>query len=106
MKVYGIILLILVGTHLETKAQRSKMFALNFNSFGAVHNFRDNITKNPVGISFSFLWSTKNDKFQYGLEYGIAMYSSNEYEYELVNEGQPGTFIGIYEEDCPPNDIS
>ncbi len=100
MKKYTILFLFLLFLVPEGWSQRTKIIGLNFNSFGAVHNFRDNVTKNPLGGSLSFLWESQNSKFQYGLEYGVAMYSSNEYQYELVNEGHPGTYISIYEEDC------
>lgn len=100
MKKYSLLFFIAFMITSLANSQNSKIVGLNFNSFGAVHNFKDNITKNPVGVSFSFLWAPQNSKFQYGLEYGIAMYSSNEYEYELINEGRPGEFVDVYEEDC------
>lgn len=81
-------------------AQRTKVITLNMNSYQAVENFRENITKNPFGLSLSFLWQSNNERFQYGLEYGIAMYSAKEYSYELIEEGRPGQFVDIYEEDC------
>lgn len=100
MKKATFLLFILVGVISTSYSQTPKIINLNFNSYGAVHNFRDNITKNPLGVSISFLWAPENSKFQYGLEYGIAMYSANDYQYELINEGRPGEFVNVYEEDC------
>ena len=95
-----LLVIIAVMSMNEVVAQTPKIIGLNFNSFGAVKHFRDNITRNPLGVSINFFWAPEDKKFQYGLEYGIAMYSAKEYDYELVAEGRPGTFIPVYEEDC------
>ena len=73
---------------------------LNLKAYKPHGEFNQNITHNPIGLSFLFLRQINEGRFSWGSELGIAMYYSDRYQYELVEEGYPGEFIKVAEEDC------
>jgi len=78
------------------KAQdRIGAFGFNLKVYSPKAQFNENINKTPIGLSINYLMSYESSKFSWGAEFGVAMYSSDEYTIEYG-----GRNIDIYEEDC------
>lgn len=90
-----IILIILV---FKAEAQRSLNIGLHFNFYRASEDFRNSITRQPIGSSLILLVD-KSSKLQLGTELGIGLYSGKKYYYETIEEGYPGNVEYLYEED-------
>jgi len=73
---------------------------LNLKAYKPHGEFNQNITHSPVGLSFLFLQQINDSQLAWGSELGVAMYNSDRYRYELIEEGYPGEFIKVAEEDC------
>ena len=73
---------------------------LNFKAYQATGAFQDNVKSVPLGLSFAYLRQGEESRFSWGGELGIAMYSNKTYQYELVEEGYPGEYTSVDEEDC------
>jgi len=83
------------------QAQHSRgSLGLNFNVATPFQQFKQNIDRNPMGISLDFSKPLKESRLHVGGELGVAMFFDDEYMYELSEEGRPGEFIELYEEDC------
>ncbi len=73
---------------------------MNFNLANPQQEFKENINRLPMGISFDVMRSFKESRLSFGGELGVAMFFDDEFMYELSEEGRPGEFIALYEEDC------
>ncbi len=98
MKTYLLPILLCVLSISFVQAQSS--FGLNFNLANPQQEFKENINRLPAGISFDFVRSVKESRLSVGGELGVAMFFDDEFRYELSEEGRPGEFITLYEEDC------
>ena len=89
------VLLILAGGTIS--AQQRNYLGLYFNSYSASEEFSENITRNPIGIAFSYL-KRNNGSLLFGGELSMGLYSGKKYFYETVDEGVPDNIERIYEE--------
>jgi len=100
MKTYLLPLLLCVLSISFVQAQSNASFGLNFNLASPQQEFKENINRLPTGISFDALGRIKESRLSIGGELGVAMFFDDEFMYELREEGHPGEFIELYEEDC------
>lgn len=70
-------------------------FGINLKAYDPKAQFNENVDKTAFGISISYFKKIQDTRFTYGGEFGVAMYSSDEYD---INFG--GRNIAIEEEDC------
>lgn len=70
-------------------------FGINLKAYTPKAQFNDNVAKTAFGISFSYLYQPVTPRLTYGGEFGVAMYSSDEYDLDFR-----GRNIRIAEEDC------
>lgn len=91
-----ILFFFLLPTSLQ--AQKGINLGFGFNKFKALDEFGDNVTRNPLGVSFLVSKDLRNNRFQLGFELGLGLYSGKRYFYETVAEGYPGNFVNLYEE--------
>lgn len=100
MKAYTTTILIFMicflTSHLST-AQWS--VGANIKVYDALGSFDENVNATPAGISFVGHKRGKG-RLSYGGEIGVAMYTNDQYQYDLTAEGQPGRTILVDEEDC------
>ena len=69
---------------------------INFKVYNPISKFKENVDRAvPVGISVNYLRSREGSRYSFGGEFGIAMYSSNDY---ILNHN--GQDIKVNEEDC------
>ena len=73
----------------------SGAYGINLKVYKPKAQFNRNVDKVPVGISFNYLRSYSESKWSWGGEFGVAMYSSDEY-----NLNYNGRELQIFEEDC------
>jgi len=100
MKTYLLPILLCVFSVSLIQAQSNTSFGLNFNLANPQQEFKDNINHLPKGISFDVISRIKDSRLSVGGELGVAMFFDDEFMYELSEEGRPGEFIELYEEDC------
>lgn len=93
------IILIFVILSIDSFAQHDINLGLYFNNYQASSDFRENITRNPIGFGLLFLRNRSGSKFQYGLEIGVGLYSGKKYFYRTIDEGFPDNIEYLYEED-------
>lgn len=98
MKTQIILTALLMGCVSNLCAQHH--LGINFKAYQATGAFQDNVKSVPLGFSFSYLRQGEESRFSWGGELGIAMYSNKTYQYELVEEGFPGEYTSVDEEDC------
>lgn len=91
-----LILFLFISFHAE--AQNGLSLGLHFNFFRASSEFKENITREPIGSSLQFLVNRGN-KLQLGAELGVGLYSGKKYYYETSELGYPGNYEYLYEED-------
>lgn len=89
-----LLLIFVLGT---SNAQKETRLGLYFNNYKASEAFADNITRNPIGVAFSYMKKYKSSLI-YGVEVGMGLYSGKKYFYETVDEGVPDNFVRLYEE--------
>ncbi len=97
MQKWLLILILVSGMH-QLKAQVSKSVGLHFNHYKADNEFRNQITRNPIGVALSFIADPENNNWQFGIEVGMGLYSGKKYFYETIAEGYPDNFVYLYEE--------
>lgn len=68
---------------------------INLKAYSPKAQFNQNVDKTPFGISFSYLRNYETSKLSWGGEFGVAMYSSDEYDIDFN-----GRQLRIAEEDC------
>lgn len=78
-------------------AQQRNYLGLYFNSYNASEEFAENITRNPIGIAFSYFRRSKGSLL-FGGEFSMGLYSGKKYFYETIDEGVPDNIERIYEE--------
>lgn len=100
MKTYLFAILLCVCSISFIQAQSNASFGLNFNLAAPQQEFKENINRLPTGISFDFTKRVRDSRLSVGAELGVAMFFDDEFRYELGEEGHPGEFINLYEEDC------
>lgn len=83
---------------IRSQAQNEFNLGLHFNFFRASSEFKENITRQPIGSSLLFLVN-KGKKLQLGAELGVGLYSGKKYYYETTEIGYPGNYEYLYEED-------
>ena len=83
---------------IQSQAQNNFNLGLHFNFFRASSEFKENITRQPIGSSLIFLVN-KGSKLQLGAELGVGLYSGKKYYYETTELGYPGNYEYLYEED-------
>ncbi len=85
---------------LSTTALAQDAVGVYASVFKPLADYDRNLDKNPVGLTFNGLKQMKNERLRLGGELGVAMYANRQYSYELVDEGYPGEFVDVDEEDC------
>jgi len=100
MKKYILSTFLCAITCCVVQAQSNASFGLNFNVAAPLQEFKDNLDQKPAGISFDYMHRVKQSRLSVGGELGVAMFFDDEFMYELSDEGRPGEFIELYEEDC------
>ena len=71
------------------------VYGINFNAASPQGVYAENVTT-PMGLSFNYLHNNNKVKgLYYGVEFGVAMYASDEYDYDFN-----GKTIELSEEDC------
>lgn len=100
MKTYLLPILLCVLSISFVQAQSNASFGLNFNLANPQQEFKENINRLPAGISFDYTKRVSDTRLSFGGELGVAMFFDDEFMYELSEEGRPGEFIELYEEDC------
>ncbi|MEQ9425246.1 MAG: hypothetical protein RJQ09_12555 [Cyclobacteriaceae bacterium] len=98
MKRHLISLVIVVSVSTTTFAQFK--LGLNADIYKPQNQFGKNVSNAPVGMSIFGLYTPQNSRFSFGSDLGVAMYANRTYDYELAQEGAPGSFIEVDEEDC------
>ena len=94
MKNYLLISLCL-ATFISGYAQTNSL-GINIKVYDPISKFKENVDKSlPAGISVTYLRSKETSRYSFGGEFGIAMYSSN--DYTLNHRGQD---VKVNEEDC------
>lgn len=88
-------LLLLVLLVLAGSARAQSGFGISLKAYAPKAQFNRNVDKVPFGISLSYLNNINNSRFSWGGEFGVAMYSADEY-----NIDYRGRNIRIQEEDC------
>lgn len=63
-------------------------------------DFNRNVQRAASGISFTGIFQARDSRFSWGGELGVAMYANENYMYDLTEEGYPGEFVEVSEEDC------
>lgn len=75
---------------------QQKTLGVNIKVYDPISKFSQNISKSvPAGISVNYLRSKETSRYSFGGEFGIAMYSSNDYMFNYQ-----GKDIEVNEEDC------
>ena len=92
----GVVLAILISGTLQ--AQFS--LGINVKVQDPTGDFNHNVHKAAAGISFTGIHRKVDSRFSWGGELGIAMYSNENYLYDLSEDGYPGEFVEVSEEDC------
>lgn len=77
-------------------AQKTQI-GIYYNNYKASESFDKNITRNPIGVAFTYLKEWQKSLFV-GVELGLGLYSGKKYFYETVDEGVPGNIERLYEE--------
>lgn len=80
---------------MSTAFAQKNFFGVNVKVYDPLSGMSSNINALPVGISLSYLRGFENNKLSIGGEFGIAMYSSNDYTLSYK-----GYDILVNEEDC------
>jgi hypothetical protein len=76
--------------------QQQQQLGVNIKVYDPISKFSENVGKStPAGISVNYLRSKEESRYSFGGEFGVAMYSSN--DYMLNYQGQN---IEVNEEDC------
>lgn len=70
-------------------------WGINLKAYSPKAQFNRNVDKVPFGISATYQRNYDNSRFSWGGEFGVAMYSSDQYDIEFR-----GRNIRIAEEDC------
>ncbi len=97
MRPGAISIILLFCCYCKVHAQPRNNLGLYFNVYDASQAFSENITRNPIGIAFSFLRRSKG-LFLFGGELGIGLHSGKKYFYETIDEGVPENIERLYEE--------
>lgn len=71
----------------------------NIKVYQPMGDFNQHMGNIPAGISLSAM-KQASSRFSWGGEIGVAMYTAGEYDYELSDEGRPGEYIEVYEDNC------
>lgn len=72
---------------------------VNFNIFNTLDDFNENVDAAPMGVSFSGLYQIRDSKWRVGGELGVAMYSGETYNEEVIIQGNRYD-LEVFEEDC------
>ncbi|MFZ6050672.1 outer membrane beta-barrel protein [Halocola ammonii] len=72
---------------------------VNFNIFNTLDDFNENVDAAPKGVSFAGLYQIKNSQWRVGGELGVAMYSGETYNQEIIINGAHHE-VEVFEEDC------
>ncbi len=88
------ILALVIGPFFSHLSAQSA-FGFNFNMASPQGNYAENVTR-PMGVTINYLKNNQKIKgLYYGVEFGVAMYASDEYDYDYQ-----GKTIELSEEDC------
>ena len=98
MKKFSGLLLVLMLVGVAAQAQYSFSAGLIYDQ--ALSEFRENINSSPVGVSAGGAYNFPNSRFSAGADLGVAMFANETYTASLEDQGHPGAFVEVDEEDC------
>lgn len=78
--------------------QQQVTAGLYFSRFQASQEFRQQITRHPIGGAIVVLYSPDSSRWHYGIELGIGLHSGKKYFYHTADVGRPDNIDYIYEE--------
>lgn len=97
MKALQLSLLFIVFSSVTASAQW--LVGANVKVYDPVGAFDENVNATPVGLSLSGHHRGKG-RLSWGGEIGVAMYTNDQYNYDLAAHGAPGQTLRVDEEDC------
>ncbi len=94
------ILLLLLCCFAISAAQGQASFGMNFNIAKPMQEYAENLSTAPKGFSTDVVFRVKETNLSVGGEIGVSMFYNDQHLRELADEGYPGAFIEVDEEDC------